>query len=299
MRFRSERGQALALTAVSITVLVAVAAFVLDVGSWYRAHRHTQAIVDASALAGAQKLPGSPDQARALALRYAAANGGGVSSGDIAFSTETMPNDTISVKAKKNAPGLFAKLFGIDPVGVSATAKARAFGIAQAQYSAPFAVDRRHPDLSGPGCPCFGQPTTLDLNSVGPGAFKVLDLDGSQGGIGQQTLAEWILEGYGGDMPLGWYYSDPGAKFNPQEVQSALDRRIGDDLLFPIYDQIQKQGANFQYDIVGWVGFHLTGYDARGNNSILQGYFTHVVWTGIESTSSQPYFGAAIVKLVE
>ncbi len=78
------------------------------------------------------------------------------------------------------------------------------------------------------------------------------------------------------------------------------DDRIGSDLLFPVYSDIRGGGANFEYEVIGWVGFHLTGYDARGNSGKLDGWFTHVVWEGIYSeAATDDDFGARSVSLVE
>ncbi|MER3411673.1 MAG: hypothetical protein C4305_04730 [Thermoleophilia bacterium] len=302
-RSPSQSGQILAFVAVTAVAAVAMAAFVLDVGSWFRAHRATQAVADAAALAGAQALPGDTSQARAIALDYAAKNGGGVQAEDVQFSSSTFANDTIAVRARRTSPGYLSRIVGVASVSVSAQAQARAYNIAQAQYVAPFAVNRRHPYIEGSsGCPCFGpgNPTTIVLDTGNPslGAFKVMNVDGSSGGIGQQTLADWITRGYQGFMGLGWYYSDPGAKFNPSRVGQALSQRVGSDLLFPVYDQTRRQGASYQYRVVGWIGFHLTGYTAQGANGSLTGYFTRVVWQGIESSAKEPFFGATVVKLV-
>ena len=148
--------------------------------------------------------------------------------------------------------------------------------------------------------PCFNQTTQLDLKKTGPGAFRLINIDGSHGGTSPQILADWMRNGYEGYMPINWYFSDPGAKFNSQHIQSALDDRIGSDLLFPVYSDIRGGGANFQYEVIGWVGFHLTGYDARGNGGKLDGWFTHVVWEGIYSESATgDDFGARSVSLVE
>ena len=54
---RSESGQVMVLTALFMVVMVGMTAFVVDVGSWFRAQRATQSTVDAAALAGAQALP--------------------------------------------------------------------------------------------------------------------------------------------------------------------------------------------------------------------------------------------------
>lgn len=300
---RAERGQVVALVAVVAGAAVAMAAFVLDVGSWFRVQRATQAVADAAALAGAQALPHDPARATALALQYAGANGGGVQASDVRYASQTLANDTITVTARRTSPGFLSRVIGISSVNVSAEATARAYALGEAQYVAPFAVDRRHPLIEGdPDCPCFGPgyPTTIELDTGNPslGAFKVLNVDGSSGGIGQQTLADWILRGYEGRMGLGWYSSDPGAKFNPSQVGEALAERVGSDLLFPVYEQVRRQGANYQYRVVGWIGFHLTGYTAQGANGTLSGYFTRVVWQGIESSSAEGFFGATVVKLV-
>src|SRR5207245_5252869 len=103
--------------------------------------------------------------------------------------------------------------------------------IAAARYVAPIGVPLNHPDLAGANCPCFKQPTELDLGKAGaPGAFHLINLDGSNGGTGQVILADWILHGYNRDLPLGGYFSDTGAKWNASQVQDALGARIGTDL---------------------------------------------------------------------
>ena len=73
MRLRSTHGQATVLTVVFLTVLLGLAALVLDVGSWYRAKRDAQSTADAAALAGAQGLPDTTN-AKGLAQQYAGKN---------------------------------------------------------------------------------------------------------------------------------------------------------------------------------------------------------------------------------
>lgn len=296
LKARSERGQMLAMMAVSIIALCAMGAFVMDVGSWFRAHRATQAVSDASALAGAQTLPQDPSTATALANSYASKNGGTLKS--IELKSNTFANDTISVRSERTAPGFLSGVLGIASVDVGADATARAYNLGSARYVAPFAVDKSHPLLSGGGCPCFNTPTSLDLLTVGPGAFRIVNLDGSYGGTGQQILGDWVTNGYGGNMPLGWYYSDPGAKFNPGPLEDAIQARRGDELLFPVYDATRAQGAGFDYRVIGWVGFKLSGFSGQGNKSELFGEFTRVVWEGMASESGTNFFGATVVKLV-
>lgn len=298
MSIRSDRGQATVLTVLFITVLLGMAALVLDAGSWFRAQRETQAAADASALAAAQALPESTGTANALAASYVVKNGGG--SSVATFSSTIVPNDTVKVRVERETPGFFAKLFGIDSVKVGAGAAARAGGLSKARYAAPIAVDEKHPLLQCKPLPCFGEETELDLQKTGPGAFRLLNLDHSQGGSGGQVTAGWILSGYDGYMPLGWYGSDPGAAFNDSKVKQALDVRIGDELLFPVYRATKAQGANFEYEVVGWVGFTVTGYSAQGSKGRVEGRFVRVIWEGILSeTAPKDDFGVRAIQLVE
>ena len=216
---------------------------------------------------------------------------GGVSS--IQFSSNTFANDTISC-APTGRAGLPLQVLGIASVDVSATAKARAFGISAAKYVAPIAVRRSHPLISGSGCPCFGQPTQISLEAGNPslGAFKILNVDGSFGGTGSATLTDWLLNGYDGYMSLGWYFSNPGAKFNPSDFADAIIARRGSELLFPIYDETREQGAGYEYRVVGWIGFYVQAFIAQGAGGAVDGYFTRVVWEGLTSESAEPFFGA-------
>ncbi len=303
MNTRSDRGQATVLTLVFLVVLLGMAALVLDIGSWYRADRATQSAADAAALAGAQALPSSPANAGTLASQYATKNGGGTSG--VTVSSGPMANDTIKVTLSRQASGVFTKLFGVRTVTVGSKATARASLMAQAKYVAPIGVNVLNPKLKGvSSCPCFGSgnPATLPLGKTGaPGAFDLLNIDLSHGGTGPSQIATWILKGYDGWLPLGSYFSDAGAKWNSSEVQNALGSRLGTDLLFPVYDKLVGTGANAQYHVVAWVGFHLTGFTARGSSGSITGWFTEVVWSGIASTSSsgQINLGARVVNLID
>ncbi len=302
MTIRSDnRGQTTVLTLVFMAVLLGMSALVLDLGSWYRSDRALQQTADAAALAGAQALPQSTGDATGLAIEYADKNGGGLTSGGIEFSGSVMANDTIKVNMTRQAPGFFSKMFGLKSVTVGAHAAARTGTFNAAEFAAPIGVDVKHPMLSGNGCPCFGDPTTLDLEKVGPGAFRILNIDGSKGGTGQDILGEWIMNGLDAYMPVDWYNSDSGAKFNSSEVKAALSARIGTELLFPVYRAIQSQGSNLEYEVIGWVGFHLTGFKGSGNNGQLDGWFTRVIWQGIQGQtgSGTPNFGALSVQLVD
>jgi Flp pilus assembly protein TadG len=301
-RLRSERGQALLLTVLFLTVLLGAVAISLDVAVWYREQRQAQATADASALAGAQDLPFNPTGAAASAKAYADQNQGGVDAADISITSDWQTDDTVSVTAHRTAPGFFAKLFGITSTTVKADASARAAVPEQVNGAAPIVVNKLHPLLSGPGCPCFHVQTTLPLSKTGaPGAFGLANLD-PDASNGNPNIALWVKDGYDGYLDLGPYDSDPGAAFNGNDIKNALDARLGTELLFPVYDTLSDTGSNAQYDVIGWVGFHLDGYiKSKGNDYSLQGYFTRVIWDGLQSNSGKdlPDFGVYSVALVK
>lgn len=301
---RSEGGQVAVVVACFLVVLIGAAGLAVDVGSWYRADRATQAAADAAALAGAQGLQDGTDPAAALAGDYADKNGGGAV--DITFGTKTHPNDLITVEVQRPAPSYFTKVFGIDSVDVNARATARAGVPSGAQYAAPIAVDEDHPMLQ---CRCFGEETELSLadlhspgGSDGAGAFSLIDLDSiySTGNVGSSTLGEWIRDGYDGALPLGVYRSAPGADFNSGHVRSALNARLGDELLFPVYRSLVEGGSEAEYEVVAWVGFVPTSFSGGGSRGKIRGHFTQVIWQGIaDETGDVPDYGVRVISLVE
>lgn len=299
-RLRSESGQAVLMTVLFLTVLLGAAALVTDVGAWYRQQRQAQATADAAALAGAQALPSDPAQAQVLAAQYATSNGGGVlPTGGITLRDDFAPHDTVVVKVSKDAPAFFANIFAIDHATVTATAAARAGVPEEVAGAAPIVVNKLHPLLSGPGCPCFEVPTTLPLGKDGaPGAFGFSNLQPDNNN-GNPDLSDWIQSGFDGYLGLGNYDSDPGAKFD-SNIDSALDGRLGTELLLPVYDSLSSNGSNAYYDVIGWVGFHLTSYATHGNTGDLSGWFTKVIWSGLLSNSDKhlPDFGVYSVELV-
>ena len=305
-RLRSADGQVTVMAAVLMVFLVAMVAFVLDVGSWFRQQRISQSTVDAAALAGAQVLPNDPGGATTMASTFANKNGG-VLGATITIGSKWNTNDMITVKQTKSATGFFSKVLGINTVSVHAKASAVAAIPTQTLGIAPITVNILHPQLSGAGCPCFNVPTTLPLGKTGaPGAFALLDLDNSDttGTVGASTLASWISKGYDSYLPLGVYFSDPGAKWNNSIIQNALIGRYNSDLLFPVYDTLVGSGSNAEYHVIAWVGFHLQNVDASGTSGSLTGYFTRIIWQGIVSQSGPsnpaiPDLGVRTVALID
>lgn len=296
--YRKQDGQAIVVTVLFLTVLMGMAAMVVDVGHWYHSQRDLQAVADSAALAGAQALPQNTALATTLAEKYAKDNGGPPP--QVTFSTTNLTNDTITVHVQRDEPGFFAKIFSIDSVSIGSKASARTGVLAAAQYAAPFGIDLKQAELQCKPDPCTND-TDLDLQKVGPGAFRILDIDGSRGGVGTQILGDWVLNGFGGEMPVNqWYFSDSGSKFNSSNVDDSMSIRLGDELLFPVYDDVRGGGTNFQYHVIGWAGFVVTEFDGNGNSGHIHGHFTKFLAQGLQGTPpSNPSFGTYTVQLVD
>lgn len=307
----NERGQATVLTVVFLVALVGMVALVLDVGSWLREKRGTQSTADAAALAAAQALPDDPAGADALADEYLGKNGGGVH--QVTFASRVIANDTVTVKVDRNAPGVFAKLFGVDSVSVGAKATAQSGGLEAARWVAPIVVNLKHPKLQCGGSPtkpvpCFGDATELELEHLhspgsgdAAGSFGLINLDQDDGGsVGGAVVGEWVLRGFDAYLEPGEYTAIPSAKFNDSHVKGALEARLNDELLFPIYKTIIGSGSGAVYDVVGWVGFTVTEFHATGSTGKIFGSFTKVIWEGIQSqTGNNLNFGTRTISLVE
>jgi Flp pilus assembly protein TadG len=299
-KFRAQRGQVFALTALGMVGICGIAGFAIDTGTWYRAHRAQQAIADASALAAAADLPNDTSQATSDAITYASKNGGSLANADIAYSTTYQPNDTVTVHTSSTAPAYFLKVLGISSASVGASATATAVPLGSAWGSAPFAVYYTQRELSGTGCPCFNVQTTLQYGKVGPGGFQIINIDGSQGGSGQTILADWITNGCNcsTDTP-NWLFNDAGAKFNSSEVNTALTQRLNSTLLFPVYDQTRGTGTGLQYHVIAFVGFHITDFKFQGsNNGSIDGYFVQTMWKGGGTTNPPGRYSATTTQLV-
>lgn len=309
-RIRSERGQALVLFAGALVMCLAMAAFVLDVGNWFRDKRRLQGTVDAAALAGAQALPDDPSGASAQALNYANKNGGDVAGANIVITSQFQPNDTIAVKGQRTDAGIFTRVVDIVGATITANAKVRVGPPAQALHVAPMVVYCNHDlikNCNNDHVPTFGVPTTLPFDKEGaPGAFGMLDLDGGSGAVGSSEEAAWIERGFDKYLPLGKYNSDPGAKFESSNVGSALDHRVGTVLLFPVFKTLTGTGSGAKYDIIGWIGFYLTSWDVHGHTAELKGYFTKYIAEGILAHSApgtggvpSSFFGVKSIQLIE
>lgn len=150
-RLRSETGQIFVLFALTLPVLLGIAAVVVDVGNLYFQKRTLRGAADAAALSAAQDLVNRTCNSASDPCYNALGGAGGTLSTSVGLysgknagtaSTSALPKCTgvndlncynwpyqgdwnrVEVKLKKAAPTAFAKIFGVSNVNVSARAVA-------------------------------------------------------------------------------------------------------------------------------------------------------------------------------
>jgi Flp pilus assembly protein TadG len=173
-----EDGVVLVLVALSMTVLLGCMALAIDLTSFYGDQRKAQAAADAAALAGAQDLPGSANQATIDAQSYVARNFPGAQ----AAVTTSYGGDASRIKVGVTyiAPTFFAQIWGLTSERVSASAVAGANPAAT--HAAIFADSS---GCAGPGATLNGNSPSITGGVYSNGSFT--DNANGSGSIGPTT----------------------------------------------------------------------------------------------------------------
>jgi len=122
---RQERGQALVLMTVAMTVTLAMGAFSVDVAGWYQKHNQTQVSADSAALAAANCLADSGSTGDTCVSTTDTAHASSVATSIANANTATISGITygsgaVTVTTQATAPTAFAGLFGLAHRQVSA-----------------------------------------------------------------------------------------------------------------------------------------------------------------------------------
>lgn len=275
-----ERGSIAILLAVLLTAFMTVGALSIDVGMLYQERRQLQTAVDAAALSGAQALAegNGAGEADAIARRYVADNAN-VPPDTVSVSFPGA--DSIRVTADTSRQLFLAKVFGRDTSGVSASATAR-YGPATAVGNlAPFLVPLQYvTEHTGPAnAKAFelGQDRPLEQGQPRPGGpqkgyFWLCDFNAGSGG--RPDYADWIIEGYPGEVGIGFVANGEGVK---SSLDAALTARTGEDpkIVIPLYDFTEGGGSGGVYHVVGFAELYVTGFDLQGSPKSVSGYFTN------------------------
>jgi hypothetical protein len=316
-RIRGESGQVIVFVVAIITILIGMAALVIDGGSWLRAQRQLQTAADAAALAGVQDLPASSSTAQSIAINYAQTNYASLPAPTVTFPTTPSPcapNGCIDVLAQTTAPGFLAKIYGsvFSNVTIRAHARAGVTSPSVMKNLAPVAV-KNTVACAATNPSCYGQTVrlTFDESNVSSSTIGLINLTchstastacGSSAGIGGNQLKDWIENGYADALPANqWYGVKTGETVGP--IKQGFNDRIGVPLFFPVFDNVANSGPNYFFHIVGWAAFVITSVDSWGpGGRQLSGHF--VTYTTSDLPAGLPIsggfdFGVHVITLLQ
>lgn len=286
---REEKGAAIVVVALCMTVIIGFSALVVDVGNLYLNKTRLVNMADAAALAGVQDLPGDPEAAATSAYSYAARNG---KNSDVVTVSVNENNKVVTVNATRSVPFFFAPIFNMAASDVSARAVAGIVPISGTSGIVPFGIVKQE----------FIYGTSYILKEGGGsgynGNFAALALGGSGSPIYQNN----IKHGYNSKISIGdWLGTEPGNMSGPTsegvEYRMALDQDAtfatvekdsGRIVIVPIIESLEVNGRS-EVLVVGFAAFFLEGVGGSGNNNYVTGRFMQMVVPGDIGTGATGY----------
>lgn len=262
-RRSSERGYALALTALLLIPLMAITAIGVDLGVWYMQGARNQRVADAGALAGAVWLP---DQVKAeeVALEAVARNGltpGLDSTVTVEFPSAFSMKVNVSTASELSFSGAFINEFTITRSGV-------------AEYARPVALGSPNNELGSPGL------------------WLAISGDCSVRENGDLKAARWLAGYPGGAYPPGQCNTGvPNPDYTGEYLLAVtVDNPSPQPLRVQIYDGTFAPSATKTTDLMFQPNAEFdttfTLYDAPGPPFDLSGH-------AVLSTTTFPAFDAA------
>jgi hypothetical protein len=230
---KSERGQALILAMLVMTVIFAIGALVVDLGLWLSERRAAQADADFAALAGAwELLDPAGSQADAIAAVSAALAANDDEGNASLPHPPSVAGNCVTVDVEHDTPSLFSAIFGaVATENIGGHAKACAGGTNAPLRIVPFEIDTGMTDcFESDGTPKFNSLCPLDYGAGGGNPRGLLDLeapgDYCSDSSGSGNPRDVILSGATGNCLI----SETGTCVPPQEG--------------PWHDCVAVQGGN-------------------------------------------------------
>jgi hypothetical protein len=303
---REEKGSAVIILTLAVSVLVGAAALVADIGVAYVKQQRLSVAADAAALAGGQELHLGAARARQAALRNAARNG--INSEDIEVIVEG-DSRTLSVRIATPMEKFFASVLGVGESGkLTAVARVTSATPTAIYGAAPLAVRKQEFE--------FGRTYTLKVGAggdsgLGPGNFGALALGGNGANIYQKNLQY----GFPGLIRIGdLVRTKPGNMSGP--TRDALNFRLNQPhapqcdfstivsgcqriLLVPVVEPpTEGSGGVNNLRVVGFAAFYVEQVPGQGRESYIRGRFVKIYRGGQESVVADG-FGISAAKLVK
>lgn len=279
------RGFVAIIVAVFMVGVIGLTALVIDLGQLIIVRSELQNAADSGALAGVVDLVQTGESAaNTTAVAYAVRQDNYRLTNPIPASDAVVVTvidaETLQVRVGRTAgttagplPTVFARIWGIESLGVESVAVAtvdrKIIGSGPGNLL-PFGIHKNYVDVDGDGKYDVGNVVDIYPHDWTPGNFGLLDLNGGSNSNAETT--EWIYNGYDDYfiIPEATGYvnieGDPG--ISGGSLNGAISSRIGDEVVFPIFDLVTGQGANTIYRVIDLMGgiildFKLTGAAAQ------------------------------------
>ncbi len=210
--FKDERGSNIVIIALTITALLILAAFVVDLGAAYVKTAEVQTAADAAVMAAGMQLPvevndtSKQSAMTATVLEYLQKNGITDTADVNVYFSQTQEN--LYMRIGVDVPAIskteFSKIIGVNEVTFTRSAEARTLATTSLNDLVPLSAredvlnaliasgNTEHVVLK------YGKKT----GEVVQGAFGAIDLDGVKGG-GANDYVSWLTNGYQGELTVG------------------------------------------------------------------------------------------------
>ncbi len=299
---KSQKGSALIMAALAMTVLVGMVSLVTDAGLLYLGNQQLSNALDAAALAGAQVLPQDPQGAVILAKEYAEKNG---LERDEVQVTITNGNKIISVSGNKQVNYFFARIFGYDKAELNKTAQAGVGSLAEYTGIVPLSIDERELYYGEEYVLKYGAGEDPE-GTWHSGWFGTLAL----GGGGADTYRENLCSGYLENVKIGDVLDlETGNMSNP--TMEGVEHRLAEcrhtppctfDSYQPDCERIMivpiiKPYGHKTVEVTGFAAFFLEGVGGQGNTNYIYGRFIRLHVPGEFSTGNSEDYGVYGVYL--
>ncbi|MCX7710664.1 MAG: pilus assembly protein TadG-related protein [Clostridia bacterium] len=294
---KSSKGSSIVIFALTLTIIMVMAALVIDLGNAFLVKATITSAVDAAALAGAQELVTDYSNASNMAQNYVLKNESNLKS---IVSTIDADKRGIEVKATKNVSYYFAKVIGFQSRDITAAAKARAENISSLKGVRPLAVVQQ--------TFTYGKLYTLKEGGGGgtTGNYAPIEL----GGTGAQKYQDNLLNGYNGTINIGdVIYTETGNMAGPTHtVIQQLVSKSADTydnysidcprvIFLPVVNTLSVNGKK-AIKVLGFATFFLEGVTigSNGTADVVGRFITYCMDGQTSSTASD--FGTYSIKLV-
>ncbi len=282
---KETKGQAFAIVALSLPVLVGGAAIAVDVGHMYVAKSVMQNAVDAGSRAGASVLAegGSQADANTAATSYALENLSTYSYVANVEPTVTFPtSDSVNVTITHAVPLFFAPVFGIDTADVSSVATAGLSNVSSVEPNTlvPLAIYCNN-ESGCSGSLSVDQNLTLRRycgnffadgpsgngcgNAIADGENFFVGLTFDNSNSNAQFRSD-VLDGYSGTVTLGQTARAlPG---NRNGWRDGMTDRLADgrnEVVVPIIEKLEPVSGTFNIQIVDFVKVDISSFAISGN----------------------------------